>query len=191
MQSKSRILNFILSVGVIMPFIFLSGCSGSSTQTTDDSAAVPAATGEYHADYDIAMTIASIIDAMKVNQPLDSTEYNYRGILTDGSGRPLYTDIQGTPGDWEVKITSSQSASIRNLYLGDLLPDDLKTYILTCLGLPDTPVMETEDQKSSDTDKISVYDFGSGDLIFRTQTAKTESDESGPLLTILIRKEKL
>ena len=178
-------------ISLMTALTLMSSCSSNKNSSDTDSAVFHSATSEYHADNDIAMTVASVVDAIKVNQPLDSTEYDFHGVLTDGTGRPLYTDVQGSPGEWEVKVLSHNSAIIRNVYLGDLLPDDLKIYLLESLNIPDKPVLQADRPEIGELDKIAVYDFGQGEIIFETQTGRTESDETGPLLTILIRKEKL
>lgn len=83
-----------------------ASCSGNAHKKAQEETE----TSDYHADNDIAMTLRSIIDAVNVGQKLDSAEYNFRGTLTDGTGRPLYTDIQGTPGAWEVKVTTPEAS---------------------------------------------------------------------------------
>ena len=82
----TRSLRRILYVTVALSStLLITGCNGwnksagnEETETHDD-----------HADNDIAMTLRSIIDAVKVGEPLDSAQYNFTGTLTDGSGRPL------------------------------------------------------------------------------------------------------
>ena len=70
---------------IISAIFMLSGCfggnkseNGAESESADD-----------HADNDIAMTLRSIIDAVKVGEPLNAEHYDFTGTLTDGSGRPL------------------------------------------------------------------------------------------------------
>ena len=118
--------------------VMSTGCSHSDRKAPADSDTAVVAyrmVDEYVAENDIAMTVRSIVDAISVGESLDTAEYNYNGILTDGEGVPLYTDIQGNPGEWEVDVLSDNSVRIHNLYLGDLLPKDLMEYLTTALSL--------------------------------------------------------
>lgn len=168
---------------IISAIFMLSGCfggnkseNGAESESADD-----------HADNDIAMTLRSIIDAVKVGEPLNAEQYDFTGTLTDGSGRPLYTDIQGTPGAWEIKVVNPHGVTIRNLYLGDLLPEELTQYILESLNIPDS-TMVTHGIAGNDTDaEVAIYDFGGGDIIFETKTATAGNGDKGPLLNIAIR----
>lgn len=173
---------------IFIALLSLSGCIGSSSTGSSDSAEA-VADNEPHADNDIAMTIRSIMDAMDVDQPLDTAEYNYRGILTDGSGRPLYTDIQGAPGQWSVEVLSPTRALIKNLYLGDLVPEELTQYLLASLEIPDSTMLTEESPARLPGSEIAVYDFGPGELIVETVNARTESGHHGPLVNILLLKK--
>ncbi len=186
--------NFTLDVrrcaGLILliTLVAMASCTGTSSGQADSASVAP--DHDDHADNDIAMTIRSIMDALNVDQPLDSAEYNFQGILTDGSGRPLYTDIQGAPGQWSVEVLSSTRARIKNLYLGDLVPEELTQYLQTSLSIPDSLMLTEEFPARHPDTEISVYDFGSGQLVFETMTAKTESGHSGPLVNILLLKKQ-
>lgn len=170
---------FLILSGVII--ISLCGCSGNSDTKREK------ADNDYHADNDIAMTMRSIVDAISVGQDLDSTDYNYRGILTDGTGRPLYTDIQGAPGEWEIRVNGNRSVSLRNLYLGDLLPEELTQYILESLQMNDSTLIASGIAGNDPDAEVKIYDFGRGELIFETKTAMTGDGERGPLLNIAVR----
>lgn len=52
----------------------------------------------FHADNDIAMTVRSLVDAVRVGETLLPADYDFVGVLTDGQGTPLYTDVDGAPG---------------------------------------------------------------------------------------------
>lgn len=173
---------FNLTAAMILSF-FTIACSGRSDKSSEDSSAI----NDDHADNDIAMTLRSIIDAVKVGEPLDSLQYNFTGTLTDGSGRPLYTDVEGAPGAWQIKVVNPSSVTIRNLYLGDLLPEELTQYILQSLQIPDSTLV-TSGYAGNDIDAIvAIYDFGEGNLIFETKIAEAENGGQGPLLNIAVK----
>lgn len=184
-RGRLRYILVFLGVGFL-----LQGCF-SGSEKSKDSDSVETATVEDHADNDIAMSVRSIIDAINVGQPLDSTDYNFSGILTDGTGRPLYTDVQGAPGMWEIKVLTQNSAVIRNLYLGDLLPNELVEYILTTIGIDEAPMVEATDEKGKREDNLTIYKTGQCDVIIETQEAKTPKGDTGPLLKIILRKSNL
>lgn len=166
---------------------------GSNSGRSDAGQDVDAAPNpeEFHADYDIAMTVRSLADAIKVGEPLDSTEYDFQGVLTDGQGTPLYTDVQGSPGVWVVDVLDHKNVSIRNLYLGDLLPTDLESYILQSLSLEGAePVDFTAHDAVSDSEtQIAVYDFSGGFLRFEIRAGIAPNGLEGPLLTIILSAE--
>lgn len=170
---------------------FLQSCSSTPEKKSADTDSVEVAVVDDHADNDIAMNIRSLIDAINVGQPLDSAYYNYTGILTDGAGRPLYTDVQGAPGVWEIKVLTPNSAVIRNLYLGDLLPEDLVQYILTTNDIEDTPMMDVTEDKGKKEDNLTIYKTGDCDLIIENQTAEAPNGSVGPLVKIIVRKSEV
>lgn len=186
-SAAPHVLNLYGAITLILILsALLASCSGKE-KTESDS--VDTSADYQHADNDIAMTIRSMIDAMNVGQPLDSAEYNFRGILTDGSGMPLYTDIQGAPGQWEVEVTSATRARVRNLYLGDLVPEELTQYLLKSLEIPDSLSVKEESPTKVPDAEMAIYDFGAGQIIFETLSAQTESGDSGPLLNIILLKK--
>ena len=162
-----------------------SNSGNASSDSPADSSLYSSEDNVYHADNDIAMTLKSIADALHQGEQLDSIDYNYDGILTDGTGRPIYTDIQGAPGQWSIKVDSPESVSIRNLYLGDLLPEALENYITQSLGLDETHIVDAADFKKEDSEKTLAYQFDGGYLVFETRTALTPAGQEGPLMTII------
>lgn len=200
----------VLPLTAVLALTAVSCSQGSGT----DKAAQEAATEQYHADYDIVMVVKSLIDAVNVGEQLDSAAYSYEAVFTDGAGRPLYTDLQGTPGLWSVKLESPGNVSFSNIYLGDLLPSDLETYLIA--GLPLTEKdrlleMPSSDEKemrrltkdkelsnsvllntegksddNSDLASLNVYNIGNGVLRFETRTGRTPSGLEGPLMTIRV-----
>lgn len=167
----------------------LTSCSGRpEPQNSDTDSDSAVATDEYHADNDIAMTVRSIVDALRVGEPLDTTDYNFEGILTDGQGHPLYTDIQGTPGLWEVDVISPTSVVIRNVNIGDLLPDYLESYVAGSLSLTADNVIETAEYDDDEETQLSVYDFDGGYLRFETRASVAQNGLEGPLMSIIATK---
>lgn len=146
---------------------------------------------QFHADNDIAMTVRSLVDAIRVGESLDSLDYDYLGILTDGEGTPLYTNLQGLPGEWVVDVVDVKTASIRNLDLGDLLAKDLEDYILECLMMDTTNRvdMTTADAEENEDTDIAVYDFEGGFLRFEIRSALAPNGLEGTLLTIILSSD--
>lgn len=174
--------------------MIITGCTGNpdKDKSGSDTEKMIEEEDYYHADDDIAMTIRSIADAISVGEPLDSIDYNYEGVLTDGQGRPLYTDIQGSPGKWDIDVLSPTSVVIRNLAIGDLLPDDLMHYLAHSLDLTDANILEVEESVLDNDDMAErvVYDFGGGYLRFDTRGATAMNGLEGPLMTITASKKK-
>lgn len=184
-------LRFFLSI-LISASLLISSCGrGNKTESEEtreslvDSTMSFSQDDNYHADNDIAMTIRSIADAINQGEQLDSIDYNFEGVLTDGTGHPLYTDVQGAPGAWSIKVKSPVAVAIKNLYLGDLLPEALETYITQSLGLDNSNIVDTSKFRKDDLDKLVIYHFNGGYLIFETRTALTPTGKEGPLITII------
>ena len=159
-----------LTLAILM-LAHVLGCSRSNRKAAiADSDTVATAPAEYyHADNDIAMTVRSLVDALSIGERLDSVNYDFKGVLTDGQGRPLYTDITGTPGIWEVDVTSPTSAVIRNLDESDMIPPSPQVHA-------DADIHRVE------------YDFGSGYL--RIETRKVIADGmEGALMNITTAKK--
>ena len=176
------------TVGLFVTLV-MTNCSHNDRKvSTDTDSAVVAyhSVDEYVAENDIAMTVRSIVDAINVGEPLDTAEYNFNGILTDGEGVPLYTDIQGNPGEWEVDVTSNNSVRIHNLYLGDLLPKDLMEYLASALSLNEHDIRKSNEYDDDDETYLEVYDFGSGCIRFETREAYAPNGLEGPLVSIII-----
>lgn len=169
-----------------MLLLLLLSCSGNRKEEKRDT--VCRETPAYHADNDIAMTVRSLADAIRIGEPLDSAGYNFEGVLTDGQGHPLYTDVRGVPGVWQVDVTSESSAVIRNIWLGDLLPEDLENYIVESLGISDMDRIDVEDNPVDDATR-SVYDFGGGFICIETRTAETETGQNAVLMNIMACKK--
>lgn len=183
--------NLSPTIGILV-LIAMTGCNGSKRAAASDSAYV-AVPDTYHADNDIAMTVRSLVDALNVGEKLDSADYDFKGVLTDGTGRPLYTNLQGMPGQWEVDVTSPTSAVIRNTHVGDLLPWDLENYLVQSLNSGDNDIVavavdEEEDPVEGDTIHKAVYDFGGGYLRIETRKVMAAEGTEGAVMNITTAK---
>lgn len=143
----------------------------------------------YHADNDIAMTVRSIVDAIRVGETLSPADYDFGGILTDGQGTPLYTDIGGAPGEWVVKVENDSTAIIANRKIGDLMDDDLRTYILDALSLNNADLVSAYQNPEAENELIYYFDTGDVDINFSTRPVTTPSGIEGTLMTIRISKK--
>lgn len=138
----------------------------------------------FHADNDIAMTVCSIVDAIRVGERLDSADYGFTGILTDGQGTPLYTDIEGNPGEWNVKVISGDEARICNLHLGDLMTEDLRNYIVSALNLNSADLVTAYVNPADEQEFIWLYDIGDVQVAFSETSVKTPADLEGIIMSI-------
>ncbi|MDE6290208.1 MAG: hypothetical protein K2M16_01620 [Muribaculaceae bacterium] len=141
---------------------------------------------QFHADNDIAMTVCSLVDALRVGERLDSADYGFRGILTDGQGTPLYTDIEGNPGEWIVKVVGDDEASISNLHLGDLMTQDLRAYIVGSLGLNGADLVTAYVNPADEQEFIWLYDIGDVQVSFSETIVKTPSDLEGTIMSVSV-----
>lgn len=185
-NSKS---DFVIPFLIFCLFLIATTPACRKGEFKSESLSVSAAdSDDFHADNDIAMTVLSIADALKVGEPLDSAEYDFEGVLTDGQGAPLYTDVQGAPGIWEIDVLDKKNVIIRNVFLGDLLPLHLQTYILQSLSIDDSKrlLFEAHDAVNDDETDISVYDFDGGFLRFEVRSGIAPNGIEGPMLNIFI-----
>lgn len=165
-----------------------AGCdSDSKKKPASDSSEMQVES--YHADNDIAMTVASIADAIRVGEPLDTLYYNFEGILTDGQGHPLYTNIKGMPGAWDVEVLSHSSAVIKNMDVGDLLPEDLESYLADALNIGAENRIFHEIREDEQDTEISIYNFDGGCIRIETRKAVAPNGLEGPLMRIIVSKE--
>lgn len=183
---KGRIAVFAVGALGVAALIALiaGGCSRQSDSVKPEKE-------EYHADNDIAMTVRSVSDAFQVDEPLRDADYRFEGVLTDGAGMPLYTDIMGSPGQWQVEVVSERELRIHNLYLGDLLPDNLQQYLVQTLDLGEPEragkVMDAEGEEK----EVSEYKLPGGVIRIETSVAKAANGAEGPLMSISVRKSSL
>lgn len=143
---------------------------------------------QFHADNDIAMTVCSLVDAVRVGERLDSADYGFQGILTDGQGTPLYTDLEGNPGEWRVKVISDEEARISNLHLGDLMTADLRQYIIGALNLNSADLVTAYVNPSDEEEFIWLYDIGDVQVAFSETQVKTPTDLEGIMMSVSVFK---
>lgn len=184
--SKISICSVVLTVIVLI----LAGCNANHKK---EESATQGAADAFHADNDIAMTVASIADALGVGEALDSLQYDFEGVLTDGQGAPLYTDVQGCPGEWQVDVLNPGMVVIRNVYLGDLMPDNLLDYLISTLGLTDSDRLDPDDFAQGEEDDnldMKVYGFPGGTLRYESRNAMAANGLEGPFVSIILASDK-
>ena len=106
---------------------------------------------------DIAQLCRSLVDALNVGENLDSASYCFMGILTDGSGKPLFNSSDGKPGRWEVEVQSPSSVVISNIDGGNLLPEDLRLYVAQAIGFTDADVVDAGIAAGTDSVQAVIY----------------------------------
>ncbi len=192
--SKRQLTKLTKFIVMSIVSVLIPACGSSGENENDRKVMQPPlvmTAEDFHADNDIAMTVRSLADAIRVGEPLDSTEYDFEGVLTDGQGTPLYTDVQGAPGIWVVDVLDRKNVTLRNLYLGDLLPDDLEAYLLQALNLSEDRRLLFTAHEAVDEEETSivVYDFEGGYLRFETRAGIAPNGLEGPLLTIIMSSD--
>lgn len=166
------------------------GCNNAVRNSTSETEEESVETEEeYHAENDIAMTVKSLVDAIRVGEKLDTTDYNFNGVLTDGIGRPLYSNVQGHPGLWDVDVLSPTVAVIRNEDIGDLLPDDLESYLVSNLGLDAANLIDSLEYHGPEGAETSVYDFGGGYIRLDVRTQAAASGLEGAMVRITASRD--
>lgn len=173
---------WLLMVSVML--IVLVSC-GSRTASVSLEVTEPEES-QFHADNDIAMTVCSLVDALRVGERLDSVDYGFQGILTDGQGTPLYTDIEGNPGEWIVKVVSDDEAHISNLHLGDLMTEDLRHYVVDALNLNSADLVTAYANPANEEEFIWLYDIGDVQVAFSETLVITPADLEGILMSISV-----
>lgn len=168
-----------------MMFLLLVACAEGNKEAHKTEQEV------FHADNDIAMTVRSLADAVRVGESFDSTVYSFEGVLTDGVGAPLYTDISGSPGQWKIEVLSPEYVRIRNLYLGDLLPGSLEEYIVNEMGLTEKDRIPTDMFDYDAESEVSIYRLNGGEMRFETRSAVAPNGLEGPLVNIAIFNHNL
>lgn len=176
---------WLLMVSVML--IVLVSCANKGAGISFEST-MPDDT-QFHADNDIAMTVCSLVDAVRVGERLDTADYNFDGILTDGQGTPLYTDLEGNPGEWKVRVVNPEEAQISNLHLGDLMTEDLRNYILGALNLNSADLVTAYINPVDEQEFIWLYDIGDVNVSFSETLVKTPSDLDGIIMSISVSRK--
>lgn len=169
----------------------LAGCQNSSDRqlpVSEDTPADTLASGQQVQTADIAMTARSLADALAVGEQLDSTDYDFEGILTDGQGSPLYTNMRGTPGRWVVEVTSPRGAAIRNTDLGDLLVEDLRVYLAQSLNMDDSDIVEAGPLEDDTETHMVVYRKGVLMMVMESRMETASNGTEAPWLSVLLRR---
>ncbi len=149
---------------------------------------------EYHADNDIVMTLRSVIDTFASGDTIAASDYQFNGVLTDGEGRPLYTDTSGGPGEWEVVVANGGEMKVSNLHLGDLMPGQLERYLIDNLGLTEETAPEPTDKRRrrhadprlSEGGEVRTYLADGCRLEYYVRPAYTATGKEGPLVTVTL-----
>lgn len=180
-----RLLHFSTSpvvkrlLGSWSSLLLLTACSGGGNTADTDTLSA------FHADDDIAMVVSSMADAITVGEPFDSAAYSFRGVLTDGTGRPLYTDMHGMPGEWSIDVADSTKAVLRNVHIGDLEADDLRQYIASELQLDTAVAYVARDFKGR---RQTVYNIEGGYITMTVKRDTTPHGFIGDRVSIIVRK---
>lgn len=141
----------------------------------------------FRADNDIAMTVRSVADAINVGESIDSVDYSFKGVLTDGSGMPLFTDMEGLPGEWEVQVVSPSVVQIRNVDTGNLMADELVGYLSAALQLDEDDSLQLLSERGEGDRRVSVFSFGRGTITIETHPGEATDGEAGELMLITMR----
>ena len=175
-----------ISLGITLMSLAVLSCG--KRKSVDNGILLRVNQEKFHADNDIAMTVRSLADAIKVGEELDSVEYDFRGVLTDGQGMPLYTDIDGVPGVWDIDVIDKGKVAIRNLYLGDLLPSDLESYLLESLKLTAENRLPLMVDTITNAEKyaISVYSLSGGYMRYEVMKDTASNGLEGAIVTITL-----
>lgn len=189
MSLRIRQLTALLACSLLL--ILEAACGNRHKSAIDDTTRVstPADTvaEEYHADNDIAMVVRSVVDAVRVGEHLQGADYDCTGILTDGSGKPLYTDTQGKPGTWKVSVESPSEVRMVNLQLGDLMAEDLAAYLLATLYLDDSNLVKSDVREG--VGRV-IYDFDGGFLSLDIRNEPVGNDQYGARMTISVSRDR-
>lgn len=177
-----------------LPTLLVAGTMMVSVACNRNHGSAPGPQEDFHADNDIAMTVSSVADAIEVDEPLTSEDYDFEGVLTDGQGSPLYTAEDGTPGRWTVRVMAPDRLEISNTLRGDLLAASLRQYLSASLGTGD-PVwtQSDEDEELGRRRDRAVYLLGRTVMEIETVDSIAPEEEpqpdEGPMVTITLRSQ--
>ncbi|MCM1005767.1 MAG: hypothetical protein NC402_05660 [Prevotella sp.] len=192
--------------------VFSAGCTPKSDSSSDEDTAadsqsavgavekliidsLPDDEQSFHAANDIAMRVRSVAAAINEGEAIDSTDYNFSGVLTDGLGAPLFTDFKGLPGQWEVDVINEREVIIRNTGTGDLMPGSLMQYVASSINSnseeDETPILQMVDAYDNGDSHIEVYTYGRTSVQVETRPETLPTGEVGPKLEIKLRYDTI
>ena len=185
----------LLSLGIMLTLSSCRYAGSSDSDSTEgvgtDSVISTAEPEPFIANNDIGMTVKSVANTINIGERLDSTDFNFEGVLTDGIGMPLFTDLQGMPGQWEIEVVDSTELRIRNTNAGNLRPHELLEYLSTTLGDGGTEMQPVEEMDRGDT-HIQIYRYGRTELSVQTRPQQIgETGEVAPIMEITLRADSL
>lgn len=194
-RSRRYLINGIAGGSILI----WSSCGSTGDDNADSAADSPLVVSEenadtaetFVADNDIAMTVRSVADAINLGESLDSADYCFNGVLTDGSGMPLFTDFSGLPGQWQIEVLTPRRLRIRNTKPGNLLPDELVDYLAEALSVIDRNDVKFVEERELGDSSISIYSFGKGNLQITTTPFSNETGEIGPLVEITLQADSV
>jgi len=177
--------------------MLIQACSHSSSTSGEDGEesvtiadTVPSEL-PFVADNDIGMTVRSMANTINIGDNLDSTDYNFEGVLTDGVGMPLFTDITGMPGKWEVEVVDSTQVRIRNLSPGDLQPHQLVEYLTQVLDPEEGNIVLESETDEGEVHKVS-YRYGKTEMCVSTRPQQIgNTGEVAPVMEITLRADSI
>lgn len=78
---------------------------------------------------------------------------------------------------------------IRNVDLGDLLPDDLEIYLSSMLEMDESNIVDSDVIDEEDT-RVVVYDFGGGFIRIEKRKGVAPNGLEGSLMRITVTRER-
>lgn len=190
MRQHTNTLCAFACIGLVMTVIGCKNPPSDQTAPAHQASTDTVAEQQQVMTADIAMTARSLADALSVGEQLDSAVYDFEGILTDGQGRPLYTNMRGTPGMWVVEVTSPEGAAIRNTDLGDLLVEDLRVYLAGSLNMDDADIVEAGPMETDEETHQVVYHKGELEMVMETRTETTSNGSEAPWFSLHLRRNE-
>ncbi|MCM1320148.1 MAG: hypothetical protein NC217_07165 [Muribaculaceae bacterium] len=172
-----------------------SELSGQSDTFVSDKGLASSDAEVFHASNDIAMRVRSVAAALNEGEAIDSTDYNFSGVLTDGMGAPIFTDFEGLPGQWEVDVVNSKEVKIRNIGTGDLMPGSLMEYVTSSINSvaeqDETPELQMVGHYEEGDASIEKYTYGHTTVQVETRPQTLPTGEVGPKLEITLRYDTI
>ena len=173
-------LRYVFPIGGVLAVLSaVGGCgrvAGDDAESGQEAAAESASAvqEQFVANYDIGMTVRSVANTINIGEKLDSTDYNFAGVLTDGVGMPLFTDFSGMPGEWEIEVIDSVTVCIRNLDAGNLHPFELIDYIASNLEGESQPLLLQGESDRGEA-HIVTYRYGRTSISVETRPMNLEN----------------